>query len=85
MIGHAVSNVVPVVASNRIGTEGDMSFYGHSFIVDERGDFVAEYGAGESGVLTASFDLDRVRKHRATFGFFRDRRPDLYGRLAEDI
>jgi N-carbamoylputrescine amidase len=85
MIGHAVSNVVPVVASNRIGTEGDMSFYGHSFIVDERGDFVAEYGAGESGVLTVSFDLDRVRKHRATFGFFRDRRPDLYGRLAEDI
>jgi N-carbamoylputrescine amidase len=85
MIGHAVSNVVPVIASNRIGTEDGMSFYGHSFIVDERGDFVAEFGAAETGALTAEFDLDRVRKHRAAFGFFRDRRPDLYARLVEDI
>jgi N-carbamoylputrescine amidase len=85
MIGHAVSNVVPVVAANRVGREGDMSFYGHSFITDERGDFVAEYGDGVEGVLDAVFDLDRVRKHRATFGFFRDRRPQLYGRIAEDI
>jgi N-carbamoylputrescine amidase len=85
MIGHAVSNVVPVVASNRIGTEGAMNFYGHSFIANERGDLVSEYGAEESGVLVAEFDLERVRKHRATFGFFRDRRPDLYGRLVEDI
>lgn len=85
MIGHAVSNVVPVIASNRIGTEGAMSFYGHSFITDERGDFVAHFGAGETGVLDAEIDLDRVRKHRAAFGFFRDRRPDLYGRLVDDV
>jgi N-carbamoylputrescine amidase len=85
MIGHAVSNVVPVVAANRVGAEGDMSFYGHSFITDERGDFVAEMGNGTEGVLDAVFDLDSVRKHRATFGFFRDRRPQLYGRLVEDI
>jgi N-carbamoylputrescine amidase len=85
MIGHAVSNVVPVVASNRIGTEDGMSFYGHSFIADERGDIVAGFGAAETGALTAEFDLDRVRKHRAAFGFFRDRRPDLYARLVEDI
>jgi N-carbamoylputrescine amidase len=84
MIGHAVSNVVPVIASNRIGAEGNMNFYGHSFIANERGDLVAEYGAGETGVLVAEFDLDLVRKHRATFGFFRDRRPELYGRLVED-
>ncbi len=84
MVGHAVSNVVPVVASNRIGTEGDMNFYGHSFISNERGDLVLEYGATETGVLVAEFDLDLVRKHRAAFGFFRDRRPDLYGRLAQD-
>jgi N-carbamoylputrescine amidase len=84
MIGHAVSNVVPVVAANRVGVEGDMSFYGHSFITDERGDFVADMGDGAQGVLDAAFDLQRVRKHRATFGFFRDRRPDLYGRLVED-
>ena len=85
MIGHAVSNVVPVVASNRIGTEDAMTFYGHSFIANERGDLVAEYGAAESGVLVAEFDLELVRKHRAAFGFFRDRRPELYGRLAEDV
>ena len=84
MVGHAVSNVVPVVASNRIGGEGAMTFYGHSFITNERGDLVADYGASESGVLVAEFDLDLVRKHRATFGFFRDRRPDMYGRLVED-
>jgi N-carbamoylputrescine amidase len=85
MIGHAVSNVVPVVAANRVGVEGDMRFYGHSFITDERGDFVAEMGDGVEGVLDAVFDLEQVRKHRATFGFFRDRRPQLYGRLAEDV
>jgi N-carbamoylputrescine amidase len=85
MIGHAVSNVVPVVASNRIGAEAAMTFYGHSFITNERGDLVADYSAGESGVLVAEFDLELVRKHRATFGFFRDRRPQLYGRLVEDI
>jgi N-carbamoylputrescine amidase len=85
MIGHAVSNVVPVVAANRIGTECGQRFYGHSFICDERGDILAEFGAEETGVLTATVDLDQIRKHRAAFGFFRDRRPELYGRLTEDI
>lgn len=85
MVGHAVSNVVPVVASNRIGMEGDQSFYGNSFIADQRGDLAAEFGDSETGVLTATFDLDVIRQHRFAFGFFRDRRPDLYGRLAEDV
>lgn len=85
MIGHAVSNVVPVVAANRIGNENGQIFYGNSFITDERGDLIAEFGATETGVLTATLDLDRVKRHRAAFGFFRDRRPDLYGRIAEDI
>jgi N-carbamoylputrescine amidase len=85
MIGHAVSNVVPVVAANRIGTEGDQHFYGHSFICDERGDILAEFGAQETGVIDAVLDLTQARKHRAAFGFFRDRRPDLYGRLAQDV
>jgi len=85
MIGHAVSNVVPVVAANRIGSEGAMSFYGHSFICDERGDMLAAFGAEETGALVATLDLDRVKRHRAAFGFFRDRRPELYGRLTQDI
>jgi N-carbamoylputrescine amidase len=85
MIGHAVSNVVPVVAANRIGMEGDQRFYGHSFICDERGDMVAEFGATETGVLVAKLDLKQARAHRAAFGFFRDRRPELYGRITQDI
>ena len=85
MVGHAVSNVVPIVAANRIGTEEGQHFYGHSFICDERGDMLAEFGAGETGVLVATIDVDRVKRHRAAFGFFRDRRPDLYTRLVEDI
>lgn len=84
MVGHAVSNVVPVVAANRIGVEHGQEFYGSSFICDERGDVVAELGREEEGVITATFDLARVRRHRAAFGFFRDRRPELYGRLVED-
>ena len=91
MLGHAVSNCMPVVAANRIGEEridgsgAGQSFYGHSFITDEWGDFVAEYGSAETGVLVASLDLSRAATHRAGMGFFRDRRPALYGRLAEDI
>ncbi|PLK23387.1 N-carbamoylputrescine amidase [Porphyrobacter sp. TH134] len=85
MIGHAVSNCMPVVAANRIGSEGGQRFYGHSFITDEWGDFLGEYGAGETGVLIARLDLAQAAKHRAGMGFFRDRRPQLYGRIAQDI
>lgn len=85
MIGHAVSNVVPIVAANRVGVEEDQIFYGHSFITSHRGEKVVELGRDEEGVIMATFDLDLVVKNRASFGFFRDRRPDLYGRLAQDI
>ncbi|ATW05148.1 N-carbamoylputrescine amidase [Sphingorhabdus sp. YGSMI21] len=85
MQGHAVSNCMPVVASNRIGVEEGQAFYGHSFITNQWGDLVTEYGSQETGVLTASLDLEQARKHRAGMGFFRDRRPELYGRLAEDV
>ena len=85
MVGHAVSNVVPIVAANRVGVEHGQTFYGTSFICDERGDILAELGREEEGVITARLDLARVKRHRAAFGFFRDRRPELYGRLVEDI
>jgi N-carbamoylputrescine amidase len=85
MIGHAVSNVVPIVAANRIGIEDGQTFYGSSFICDERGDVLAELGREETGVIVATLDLAQAKKHRAAFGFFRDRRPDLYGRLVEDV
>jgi N-carbamoylputrescine amidase len=85
MQGHAVSNIVPVVASNRIGFEpgpaGGQDFYGSSFIADHRGDLVAELDRQEEGVITATFDLDFLHGHRAAWGFFRDRRTDLYEAL----
>ena len=85
MLGHAVSNCMPVIAANRIGSEQGQRFYGHSFIADEWGDFVCDYGAEETGVLIATIDLARAATHRAGMGFFRDRRPQLYGRIAQDI
>lgn len=91
MQGHSVSNCMPVIAANRIGTEQvegadhPQSYYGHSFITDQWGDIVTEFGAEETGVLVATLDLDEAAKHRAGMGFFRDRRPQLYGRIVEDI
>jgi N-carbamoylputrescine amidase len=83
MIGHSVSNVVPVVAANRIGTEVDQTFYGSSFISNHRGDKIAEMGRTDEGVIVAELDLDEVKKNRASFGFFRDRRPELYEELTK--
>lgn len=81
MIGHAVSNAMPVAAANRIGVEAGITFYGSSFIANPRGDKIAELGRDESGVAVASFDFDELRRERAEWGFFRDRRPDLYAKL----
>ena len=90
MQGHAVSNVIPVVGANRIGFEpwegypgGGQHFYGSSFISDHRGDLVQAFGREDEGALVAEFDLDFLSTHRAAWGFFRDRRPDLYGALTE--
>ena len=89
MQGHAVSNIIPVVGCNRTGFEpwqgypnGGQRFYGSSFIADHRGDLVAELGRDDEAVIAATFDLDFLTTHRAAWGFFRDRRPDLYGALA---
>lgn len=76
--GHAVANVAPVAASNRVGTEEGQTFYGSSFIADEEGRLVAELGPLEEGVIVHRFDLDAIRAKRAVWGFFRDRREDLY-------
>jgi len=84
MQGHSVSNIVPVVACNRIGTEEGQRFYGNSFITDHFGDIVAELGTEEPGILVQELDLDLATRTRAEWGFFRDRRPELYGRIAED-
>ncbi|THD60430.1 N-carbamoylputrescine amidase [Phenylobacterium sp.] len=90
MQGHAVSNVIPVIGANRTGFEawdnypnGGQLFYGSSFIADHRGDLVQAFGREDEGALVAEFDLDFLKTHRAAWGFFRDRRPDLYGALTQ--
>jgi len=81
MIGHAVANATPVAAANRIGTEDGQRFYGASLIADHRGDLLVDMGGEEEGVGLAAIDLAAVRRYRASFGFFRDRRPELYSVL----
>jgi N-carbamoylputrescine amidase len=82
MQGHAVANAVPIVAANRIGLEDNdgalQSYYGHSFIADHKGELVASFGDQDQGVLVHSFDLAEIARYRADWGFFRDRRTDLY-------
>lgn len=83
MQGHSVANVIPVIAANRIGNEGGQVFYGHSFITDCYGEILEEAQPDEEKILLQSFDLSDIRTKRASMGFFRDRRPELYGRLTE--
>jgi N-carbamoylputrescine amidase len=82
MQGHAACNVIPVVAANRIGTEkvgaATQTYYGSSFIADHRGDLVEELGRTQEGAIVHAFDLDFLDRHRAAWGFFRDRRTEFY-------
>ncbi len=82
MQGHAAANYVPLVAANRVGVEqgqaGELRFYGSSFIAGPKGEIVAELGRDEEGIITASFDFVAISQARASWGLFRDRRPDLY-------
>jgi N-carbamoylputrescine amidase len=87
MQGSAAANMMPLLASNRIGREPglkgtELTFYGSSFIADQTGRMVAEAGRTNEQILTASFDLDAIAAQRAAWGVFRDRRPDLYAPLA---
>lgn len=85
MQGHAVSNAVPVIAANRIGQEqanGNdtecQHFYGQSFIADHTGDIIQQLAVDEEGLVTASLDFEALKSYRSSWGFFRDRREDLY-------
>ena len=86
MQGHAAANILPVVASNRIGREvapegREVTFYGSSFIADQTGGLLAQAAKDGQGVLTATVDLDAIAALRRTWGVFRDRRTDLYRSL----
>ena len=89
MQGHAAANMIPVIASNRIGTEHatqdesyELTFYGHSFIADQTGAIVAEADDHTESVLVHEFDMDAIRDFRDAWGIYRDRRPDLYQAIA---
>ena len=91
MQGHAGSNLMPVIAANRIGKEdvepceenggqkSSLVFYGSSFITDETGEILSSAGRDEETVLTHTFDLDEIKNNRLGWGIFRDRRPECYG------
>lgn len=82
MQGHAAANIMPVVASNRIGVEtvgaSNITFYGSSFIANHKGEKVTEADRSSESILTATFDLDEMDAYRTSWGIFRDRRPDMY-------
>ncbi|MFH1136488.1 MAG: N-carbamoylputrescine amidase [Pseudomonadota bacterium] len=81
--GHAAANIMPLCASNRVGMEKgrscDIEFFGSSFIAGPTGEIVVQAGRTEETVLTATFDLDEIRRLRSSWGLFRDRRPEKYG------
>ncbi|QIB50147.1 N-carbamoylputrescine amidase [Pseudomonas sp. OIL-1] len=81
--GHAGANLMPLVASNRIGLEEqdgyDITFYGSSFIADQFGEKVQEASQTDEAVLVQQFDLDQLEHIRSAWGVYRDRRPNLYG------
>lgn len=84
MQGHAAANIMPVIASNRIGTETDetsMTFYGSSFITDHTGQILQDADRESQTVLVQSFDLDEIEEYRRSWGVWRDRRPEMYGIL----
>jgi N-carbamoylputrescine amidase len=88
MQGHAASNIMPVVASNRIGTERgegglrwEVTYYGSSFITDHSGAIAAQAPRTGEAIVIATFDLDQIRAYRTAWGVFRDRRPEMYGPL----
>lgn len=85
MQGHSAANIVPVVASNRVGTEdignSQITFYGSSFITNQFGEKITEADRSQITTLTATFDLDEIAEMRSFWGLFRDRRPSMYKTL----
>jgi N-carbamoylputrescine amidase len=85
MCGHAAANIMPVIASNRIGKESSnnlsMEFYGSSFISNHLGELVIEADRESENIITHTFNLDLIAQYRRDWGVFRDRRTDLYDEI----
>jgi N-carbamoylputrescine amidase len=85
---HAVANGFWIAASNRVGVESPLNqhkFYGSSYFCNPRGKIIAQASDSEDEVLVADLDLDEIREVRNTWQFFRDRRPETYGELAQQL
>ncbi|MDR3243405.1 MAG: N-carbamoylputrescine amidase [Elusimicrobiota bacterium] len=82
MQGHSAANIMPLIASNRVGTEKEksssMTFYGSSFITGANGEIIAQMNRSKEGYITAEFDLDEISEIRRSWGIFRDRHPEMY-------
>lgn len=87
MQGHAAANVMPVIASNRIGVEQgkqwQVRYYGSSFITDHTGAVLKHADRTSESILVQTFDLDVMREYRRAWGVFRDRRPEMYAALVQ--
>ena len=95
MQGHSAANIIPVAAANRVGTEtvepcgenayqkSALEFYGSSFLTDETGELLARAGRDTEEVIYAEYDFAVLREARLEWGVFRDRRPEMYGRITE--
>ncbi len=95
MQGHAASNLIPVIAANRIGVEtvepsaenggqsSSLNFYGSSFVADETGELLETAARDKEEILMQSFDLDELQQKRLEWGLFRDRRPECYHKITE--
>lgn len=91
MQGHAGSNLMPVIAANRIGLESvepckenamqssSLNFYGSSFMTDETGELLETASRDKEELLIHTYDLDEIAENRLSWGLFRDRRPECYG------
>src|SRR6187549_3888094 len=84
-VSHAVANGYYVGTINRVGIEADLGeddFYGQSYFVNPRGQFIGDVGsAHDEELVVRDMDLDKIQEVRQTWQFFRDRRPDAYGDL----
>jgi beta-ureidopropionase len=85
---HAVANGYYVGAINRVGTEAPWNigeFYGQSYFVNPRGQFVAEASRDKDETVVAELDLDLIEEVRQTWQFYRDRRPDSYEDMVKQL
>ena len=83
--GHAIANGVHVAAVNRVGQEGELIFWGSSFVCDSFGQVIIRASDEDEEILMAEIDLDKNREVQEGWGFFRNRRPENYGMLVETL